>query len=99
MLFRSYNTFTKNSLLENPVESLYSLQDGYLIYRTPSRWGNDVIPYGYVDLHSASPNVEPRWVHILLQQVRFPFLLKLEFAVDYNLVVVIRFVSSWNNSV
>lgn len=93
-----YNTFTENSFLEIPVDRSYILQDGYLIYRMPPRAGGDVILYGYVDLHSTSPNVELRWVHILLQQMRFPFPLRLEFAVDHNLVVAIRCVSFWNHS-
>ena len=93
-----YNKFTEKSFIENPVQRFYILQDGYLIYRMPVGVGVDVMPYGYVDLHSTSPNGDLRWVNIEFQQMQFPLPVKLEFAVDYNLVVAIRSVSFLNNS-
>ncbi|KAF8268706.1 hypothetical protein EI94DRAFT_1700043 [Lactarius quietus] len=53
-----------------------------------TREGGDDMRYGYVDLHSTSANGELRWVHIRLQQIRFPFPVRIEFAVDHNLVAV-----------
>jgi hypothetical protein len=93
-----YNTFTDNSFTEIPPDRLFILQDGYLIYRKRTRFGETVMRYGYVDLHSTSPNGELHWVHILMQRMRFPVPLKLEFAVDYNLAVAIRSVSFWTNA-
>lgn len=91
-----YNAFTEYSFTEITEERLFVLQDGYLIYKKLARRG--IIRYGYADLYSTSPNGELRWVHIPTQNIRFPFPLKLEFAVDYNLAVAIRSVSFWNNS-
>ena len=93
-----YSTFTDKSFTEIPQDRLFILQDGYLIYRKLTRFGAPQMRYGYVDLRSTSPNGELRWVQILLPQIRFPVPLILEFAVDYNLVVAVRFVSFWNNS-
>ncbi len=93
-----YNKFTEDSFTEIAEERLFILQDGYLIYRKLTPRGSPTMRYGYVDLYSASPKGELRWVHIPMQHVRCPVTLKLEFAVDYNLAVAIRFVSSWNNS-
>ena len=89
-----YNIFTEKSFPE-VAQCLFILQDGYLIYTKLIRFGE----YGYVDLRSTSPDRrELRWVHIRMQRVRFPIPLKIEFAADHNLMVVIRFVPFWNNS-
>ncbi|KAI9453022.1 hypothetical protein BJY52DRAFT_1189871 [Lactarius psammicola] len=84
-----YNKFTEHSFTEIAEEPLFILQDGYLIYRKLVLRGNPIVQYGYVDLYSTSPKGELRWVHIPIQQIRFPVPMKLEYAVDYNLVVVI----------
>ncbi|KAI9444491.1 hypothetical protein H4582DRAFT_1909261 [Lactarius indigo] len=84
-----YNKFAEDSFTEFTEQRLFIIQDGYLIYRKVTRRGGALIRYGYVDLSSASPNRELRWVHIPMQHTPFPVPLELEFAVDYNLAVAI----------
>ena len=70
----------------------YILQDGYLIYKPATLAAITHTPYyNYIDLHSLSnqPNAERRWKQILLVAIR-P-LSDIIFAVDQDLVVVIRF--------
>src|SRR6266404_1862538 len=93
-----YTMFTEDSSNEIPQDRLFILQDGYLIYRMLTRRGGTVMRYGYADLYSTSRNGGLRWVHIPLQHIRFPSPLKLEFSVDYNLTVAIRFASFWHTS-
>ena len=69
----------------------YILQDGYLIYKPATLAAITHTPYyNYIDLHSLSnqPNAERRWKQILLVAIR-P-LSDIIFAVDQDLVVVIR---------
>ena len=66
----------------------YTLQDGYLIYKAVT--GTNTARYGYVDLYSTSalPNTEAYWIHFTL--AASSSLSDIVFAVDHNLVVVIR---------
>ncbi|KAH9025824.1 hypothetical protein EDB84DRAFT_1611945 [Lactarius hengduanensis] len=84
-----YNKFAEDSFPELTERRLFIIQDGYLIYKMVTLRGGATIRYGYVDLSSASPKGELRWVHIPMQHTLFPVPLKLEFAVDYNLAVAI----------
>ena len=79
----------------------FTLQDGYLIYRYPyteQRW----LEYEYTDLCSAARNEALRWVHITMRGTEsiytFPWPIVI-FAVDHDLVVVVRFcafpIPSW----
>jgi hypothetical protein len=86
---KSWNDLQLNVSHEfsSTMDHLYYLQDGYLVYNlkhiasTPQ--------YGYVDLRSAYPNEELRWVHISIEQISIP--VWIESAVDHNLVVVLRY--------
>jgi len=72
-----------------PYPDRFTLQDSYLIYQrlvgSPPR-------YGYTNLSSTARNEEAYWVHITIDNgliTRRPS--KVIFAVDHDLVVVIRF--------
>ncbi len=80
------NLYTEFSADVKPSFSKPILQDGYLIARSNSRLSQ----YQYVDLLSLRPMMEePRWIHISLKD--FPESYNVEFAVDHNLVVAVRF--------
>jgi hypothetical protein len=78
------NVFTR--FVTSEESHSYILQDGYLIYKAATNTG-----YGYIDLYSSSalPNWTKNWTHISLPTISQ--LLDIVFAVDHNLVVVIRF--------
>jgi hypothetical protein len=86
---KSWNNLQLNVSHEfsSTMDRLYYLQDGYLVYNlkhiasTPQ--------YGYVDLRSADPSEELRWVHISVEHISIP--VWIESAVDHNLVVVLRY--------
>jgi F-box-like len=65
----------------------YSLQDDYLIYSLRKSAGT--LQYGYVDLRSAEPSEELRWVNISVEHFYVP--VGFVTAVDHNLVVVLRY--------
>lgn len=70
---------------ESTIPDRHFLQDGYLIYNTIAR----TLQYGYVDLLSAAPDAALSWVHVSKEDIRFP--LRVVFAVDQNLAVVLRY--------
>lgn len=87
-----FNLFTKCLVHPPAYMKQCVLQGGYLIY---DHLTADGMPqYGYTDLCAATRNEELRWVYIrvdnscLLSTSRT----RLIFAVDHNLVVVMRFV-------
>ena len=90
-----FNSFTK-CFLDSPFSGWilqYILQGGYLIYSSVTAEG--VTQYSYSDLCAATRDEELRFVNIrpdhscVLSQSAVLF----TFAVDHNLVVVMRFVS------
>ena len=90
-----FNLFTK-CFLDPPFSGWivqYILQGGYFIY--PSVTAEGVRQYSYSDLCAATRNEELRFVHIradnscVLDQTTVTW----TFAVDHNLVVVMRFIS------
>ena len=85
-----YNIFTKfaTSVGHHHNPDCYTLRDGYLIYEDVS--GTE-LQYCYADLCSTARNQEPRWVHIILEDIRLPLPAKVVFAVDHDLAVTIRF--------
>ncbi|KAI0251758.1 hypothetical protein BJV78DRAFT_1208546 [Lactifluus subvellereus] len=86
---KSWNNLQLNASHEFPstMNHLYHLQDGYLVYNL--RHVASTPQYGYVDLRSADPNEELRWVHISVEHIPTP--VWIESAVDHNLVVVLSF--------
>ena len=92
---QSWNTLQVNLLTECTTNftSTYGnfiLQDGYLIYE--NIMGNEQ-RYTYTDLSSAARNEDLRWVHVTLDDSRLPSggLSAIKYAVDHDLVVIIRF--------
>ena len=71
-----------------PRPDCYTLRDRYLIYEDIS---GTTLRYGYTDLCSATRNEDLPWVHITLYDIHPPLPSKVVFAVDHDLVVVIRF--------
>ena len=84
--FNLFAEFTTNI----PQPDCYTLRDGYLIYEDLS---DTVLRYGYTDLCSATRNEEVPWVHITMGNIHLPLPSKVVFAVDHDLMVVVRFVS------
>ncbi|KAH9059091.1 hypothetical protein EDB87DRAFT_828506 [Lactarius vividus] len=84
------NTFARFTTRHESHARCYILQDGYLIYKAVTNTLANTVLYGYLDLYSksAQPNAEAPWTHISLAVLR-PFS-DIVFAVDHNLVVVIR---------
>lgn len=80
-----FNPYTEFSTNVKPYFCKHILQDSYLIARSNS----DLSKYEYVDLLSLSPKEEPEWIHISLKDFLAPY--NVEFIVDHNLVVTIRF--------
>lgn len=85
------NVFTRFVTSEESHAHRYILQDGYLIYKAVTA-DTASAEYGYIDLHSSSalPNPEARWAHISLAGVPAFWVCDIVFAVDHNLVVIIR---------
>ncbi len=71
-----------------PQPNVYTLRDGYLIYEGLS---GTTLRYAYTDLCSATRNEDLSWVHITLYGIDLPLPSKVEFAVDHDLVVAMRF--------
>jgi len=54
--------------IEAPYSEFYTLQDGYLIYKTLQEWGPiNGLRYGYLDLCASTRNKEASWVSINIQ--------------------------------
>ena len=89
------NIYAKFVTIEDSHEShsyCYILQDGYLIYKVVDTARG---VYGYIDLYSrfALPNAEAPWTHIPLAASIY-ILSDIVFAVDHNLAVAIRSLTS-----
>jgi len=90
-----FDLFTKCDPTSNVHR--FTLQDGYLIYQldypyTERRW----FKYQYTDLCSAARNEDLRWVHVTMRGTESIYTSpwpwpKVVFAVDHNLMVVVRF--------
>jgi F-box domain len=74
----------------DPYPDRFTLQDCYLIYEEII---DGVLLYGYTDLCFTSPRKELEWVHITVDDSRFPTPSAVAFAVDHDLVIAVRFVS------
>ena len=89
-----FDLFTKC----DPISDIphFTLQDGYLIYRYPYSYTEveGLLQYEYTDLCSAARNEDLLWVHITMRDIEsishFPWPIVI-FAVDHDLVVVVRF--------
>ena len=88
-----FNLFTKCVIDRPSFINQYILQGGYLIY---DHLTADGMPrYGYSDVGAATRNEELRWVHVEVDNhscLRSPLGSWLTFAVDHDLVVVMRFI-------
>src|SRR5216683_2134404 len=83
------NLFTESVTRPSCYPNRFTVRGGYLIYETITR---RVPRYGYTDLCSAARNDELRWVHITMDEGRFPHPSNAAtFGIDNNLVVVTRF--------
>jgi hypothetical protein len=71
-----------------PQPDCYTFRGGYLIYEDLS---GPVLQYGYTDFCSAAQNEEMPWVHIIMNDLHLPLPSKVVFAVDHDLMVVMRF--------
>jgi hypothetical protein len=70
-----------------PQPDCYTFRDGYLIYEDLS---GPVLQYGYTDFCSATRNEELPWVHIAMDDIHLPLSSKVVFAVDHDLMVIMR---------
>jgi hypothetical protein len=87
-----FDLFTKCDILHIPS---FTLQDGYLInqhFASVAREGPP-LQYQYMDLCSAARNEDLRWVDVIMRETGniSPFFPRVIFAVDQDLVVVVRF--------
>ena|SRR6266850_7214385 len=76
-----------------PYPDRFILQDGYLIYEAIRR--REMMPfYGYANLYSSSQGNELHWVHITMgrDNCRLRIPRAVAFAVDHDLVIILRFV-------
>ena len=88
-----FNFFTKGSMSHPGSVNQYILQGGYLIY--DYHMAHRMPEYLYTDVYAATRDEELRWVHIRVDN-GCPLSASrtwLTFAVDHNLVVVMRFIS------
>ena len=88
-----FNLFTECFIGYPDYVKQYIFQGGYLIY---DHLTADGMPqYGYSDVCAATRNEELRWVHIRVDNscLLSPLRAWLIFAVDHDLVVVMRFIS------
>ena len=87
-----FNLFTK-CLVDRPSYFNQDIfQGGYLIYDYLTADG--MLQYKYSDVYAATRNEELRWVHITVDNncLLSPLRVWLAYAVDHNLVVVVRFI-------
>jgi len=89
-----FNLFAEcHDISSVPNLNFFTLQDGYLIYECfPGRGtGLQRLQYGYTDLCSAEQNKELRWVHLTMGENQYPKSTVIEFAVDHDLMMAVRF--------
>jgi len=84
-----FDLFTQYRISNTPH---FVLQDGYLI-RQDFHPEKGVLQYEYTDLCSAARNEDLRWVHVTMRETEgiSPRPWPVKFAVDHDLVVVVRF--------
>jgi hypothetical protein len=89
--FNLFAEFDNTSVVPNNL-AYFTLQDSYLIYQCHPEPGKG-LQYGYTDLCSADRSKELRWVHLTMGEIQYPGPMKsiIEFAVDHDLVMVMRF--------
>jgi len=80
-----------------PDLAVFTLQDSCLIYECSSGRGRG-LQYGYTDLCSADRNKELRWVHLTMGESQYLNLPMIVFAVDHDLVMVVRFCIPFDSS-
>ena len=87
-----FDLFTKCDILHMPS---FTLQDGYLINQHFVFVAREGLPleYHYTDLCSAARNEDLHWVEVIMRETGniSPFHPRVIFAVDQDLVVVVRF--------
>ena len=93
-LFAEYQSIFQSGV-SDPMS--FTLQDSYLIYEylLASERG---LKYGYTDLCSADRNKELRWVNLTMGKSQYRGQIRIAFAVDHDLVVIVRFCVPFHSS-